>query len=95
MCARITSSGEAMRLQESSTNLYSMFWMKSSRARPSLSITNTARWLWGSLMPLLSTVRVSIRVRARVSERASRSRIKSALCARASLQARGAAGGLR
>ena len=83
MCARITSSGEAMKLQESSsTNLYSMFWMKSSRARPSLSITNTARWLCGSLMQLLSTVRVSIRVRARASERISRSRIKPALCAR-------------
>lgn len=31
--------------ERSSTNLYSMFWIKSSLASPSLSITKTARWL--------------------------------------------------
>lgn len=31
--------------ERSSTNLYSMFWIKSSLASPSLSMTNTARWL--------------------------------------------------
>lgn len=45
------SSGLAIKSHESSSmNLYSMFWMKSSLAVPSLLIMNTARKEWGSLM---------------------------------------------
>lgn len=41
---RTVSSGLAMKSQESSSmNLYSMFWMKSSLAVPSLFMMNTAR----------------------------------------------------
>ena len=45
------SSGLAMKSQESnSMNLYSIFWMKSSLAVPSLLMMNTARNECGSLM---------------------------------------------
>ena len=37
-----------------SMNLYSMFYMKSSFAVPSLFMINTAKKLWGSLMQLLT-----------------------------------------
>lgn len=45
------SSGEAIKSQESnSINLYSIFYIKSSLAVPSLFIMKTARNEWGSLM---------------------------------------------
>jgi len=45
------SSGLAMKSQDkSSINLYSMFYIKSNLADPSLFIMNTARKEWGSLM---------------------------------------------
>lgn len=51
----MTSSLLARNSSESnSINLYSMFWIKSKVARPSLCITKTERKLWGSLMQLFS-----------------------------------------
>ena len=51
ICYLTVSSGLAMKSQDkSSMNLYSIFWMKSSFAVPSLFMINTAKKEWGSLM---------------------------------------------
>ena len=53
ICSLTTSSPLAFRsMDSSSTNLYSMFWMKSSRAEPSRFMTSTARCECGCLMQL-------------------------------------------
>ena len=51
ICYLITSSDDAFISKDrSSMNLYSIFYIKSREAFPSLYITKTAKKLWGSLM---------------------------------------------
>ena len=51
----MVSSADAMKSSDSnSMNLYSMFWIKSNVALPSLVIINTAKKLCGSLMQLFN-----------------------------------------